>query len=123
MPGDPGASAIPWCKQIPEVFVYGLARHHGLALKVLSALCLDQCRVLATSTNIHSLAGVPGQTSIPSLSKLRGFAVHPTTDWPGTYAEFTVESQAQSLVVHGDGSSSASSIGSLADASEQRFQA
>ena len=58
-----------------------------------------------------------------SLSKLRGFEVHPTTDWPGTCAELTVEAQAQSLVAHGEGSSSASSIGSLAGASEQRFQA
>jgi len=29
--------------------------------------------------------------------------VHPTTGWPGSCAELTVESQDQSLVAHGDG--------------------
>ncbi len=48
VPDDSGASAIPWCKQIPAVFVCGLALHDGFALKVLSALCLYQCQVLAT---------------------------------------------------------------------------
>ena len=43
-------------------------------------------------------------------------------DWPGTCAESGIGSQDQSLVVRVVGSSSASSIGNLADASAQLFQ-
>ena len=67
------------------------------------------------------LETVASETSIPSFCNSREFAGHPRADWPGTYAESGAGSPDQSLVVRGDDSSSASSIGNLADASVQLF--
>ena len=42
-----GVRAIPWLKQILKVFICGLVPRNGHILKVLWAMCTNQCQAIA----------------------------------------------------------------------------